>query len=117
MPLYSDKRTVAYTSMKRFSDEQVSLISSRARALAEPVRVRIVDALSRGEQAVGQLAASLSVQQSTASKHLQVLFHAGLVHRRRDASAVIYSLADAGLVAWCRYLSARQLTGREPARV
>jgi DNA-binding transcriptional ArsR family regulator len=117
MPRYSNKRTFAYTSMKRFSDEQVSLIASRARALAEPVRVRIVDGLSRGEQPVGQLAASLSMQQSTVSKHLQVLFHAGLVHRRRDASAVIYSVADAELVAWCRYLSAKQLATRETTRV
>jgi DNA-binding transcriptional ArsR family regulator len=105
--------------MKRLSEEHVSLIASRARALGEPVRVRIIEALSRGEQAVGQLAASLSMQQSTASKHLQVLFHAGLVHRRRDASAVIYSLADTELVAWCRYLSTKQLAGgaRETARV
>jgi DNA-binding transcriptional ArsR family regulator len=105
--------------MKRLSEEHVSLIASRARALGEPVRVRIIEALSRGEQAVGQLATSLAMQQSTASKHLQVLFHAGLVTRRRDASAVIYSLADAELVAWCRYLSAKQLAGasRETARV
>jgi DNA-binding transcriptional ArsR family regulator len=101
--------------MKRLSEEHVNLIASRARALGEPVRVRIVEALSRGEQAVGQLATTLTMQQSTASKHLQVLFHAGLVHRRREASAVIYSLADAELMAWCRYLSRRQLAGTLPA--
>jgi DNA-binding transcriptional ArsR family regulator len=105
--------------MKRLSEEHVSLIAGRARALGEPIRVRIIETLSRGEQAVGQLAASLGMQQSTASKHLQVLFHAGLVHRRRDASAVIYSLADPELVAWCRYLSTKQLASgaRETARV
>jgi DNA-binding transcriptional ArsR family regulator len=105
--------------MKRLSEEHVSLIASRARALGEPVRVRILEALARGEQAVGQLAGALSMQQSTASKHLQVLFHAGLVHRRREASTVIYSLADAELIAWCRYLSTRQLAGapRETLRV
>jgi DNA-binding transcriptional ArsR family regulator len=116
---YSHKRTCANTSMKRLSEEHVNLVASRARALGEPVRVRIVEALSRGELAVGQLATALSMQQSTASKHLQVLFHAGLVHRRREASTVIYSLADAQLVAWCRYLSSKQLAGsaRESARV
>ena len=116
---YADSRKCAYGLMKRLSEEQVSLIASRSRAMGEPVRVRMVEALSRGEQAVGQLAAALSMQQSTASKHLQVLFHAGLVHRRREASAVIYSLADPELVAWCRYLSNKQLTGsaRESARV
>jgi DNA-binding transcriptional ArsR family regulator len=56
------------------------------------------------------------MQQSTASKHLQVLFRAGLVRRRREASAVIYSLADTELLAWCRYLSSRQLAGSWTSR-
>src|SRR3954466_3626741 len=102
--------------MKRLSEEHVSLIAGRARALGEPIRVRILEALARGEQAVGQLATTLAMQQSTASKHLQVLFHAGLVHRRREASTVIYSLADPELLAWCRYLSHRQLTGASAAK-
>ena len=105
--------------MRRLSEEQISLVAARARALGEPVRVRIVEALARSEQAVGQLATSLAMQQSTASKHLQVLFHAGLVQRRREASAVIYSIADEELLAWCRYLSNRQLSVlvREGTRV
>jgi DNA-binding transcriptional ArsR family regulator len=102
--------------MKHFSEEQVSLVAGRARALSEPLRVRMIDALSRGEQAVGQLAAKLSIQQSTASKHLQVLFHAGLVRRRRDASTVLYSLAGAELLTLCRYLSSRQLPGESSPR-
>jgi DNA-binding transcriptional ArsR family regulator len=95
--------------MRRLSQEHVSLIANRARALAEPARVRILERLSRGDQAVGQLATALGMQQSTASKHLQVLFRAGLVGRRRSASAVIYSIAAAELIAWCRYLAHRQL--------
>jgi DNA-binding transcriptional ArsR family regulator len=97
--------------MRRLSQEHVSLIANRARALAEPARVRILERLSRGDQAVGQLAAALGMQQSTASKHLQVLFRAGLVGRRRSASAVIYSIAADELIAWCRYLAHRQLSG------
>ena len=60
---------------------------------------------------MGQLAAALVDAAVHRVEHLQVLFHAGLVGRRRSASAVIYSLADAELVAWCRYLAPRQLTG------
>ena len=97
--------------MRRLSQEHVSLIANRARALAEPARVRILERLSRGDQAVGQLATGLGMQQSTASKHLQVLFRAGLVGRQRSASAVIYSIAAAELIAGCRYLAHRQLAG------
>src|SRR5687768_15216605 len=102
--------------MRRFSDEQVNLIARRARALADPTRVRILEAIARGEQPVGQIAVALDSQQSTVSKHLQVLFHAGLVERRRSASAVIYSMADMDLVEWCRYLGSHQLAGRSLAR-
>ena len=78
--------------MKRLSQEQIGTAASRARALGEPTRVRILDILARNEQPVGQIAAALSLQQSSASRHLQVLYHAGLVQRRREASTVIYSL-------------------------
>jgi DNA-binding transcriptional ArsR family regulator len=95
--------------MKRFSQDHVSLIASRGRALGEPTRVRILEELSRGEAAVGQIAAALKMQQPTISKHLQVLFHTGLVQRRRSASAVIYSTSTPAIIEWCRYLGARQL--------
>jgi DNA-binding transcriptional ArsR family regulator len=97
---------------KRLSHEHVSLIASRGRALGEPTRVRILEALARVEQPVGQLATALGTQQSTVSKHLQVLFHAGLVQRRRSAAAVIYSISTSRLIDWCAFLGSRQLTKR-----
>src|SRR5687768_5069671 len=99
--------------MKLPSDEHVTTIANRARALGDPTRVRILYVLARGEQAVGSIASAVEAQQSTVSKHLQVLFHAGLVGRRRVASAVIYSLASEDLVAWCDYLGKRQLVNSE----
>jgi DNA-binding transcriptional ArsR family regulator len=102
--------------MRRLSQEHVSLIATRAHALAEPARVRMIEALSRGEQSVGQLAAALGMQQSTASKHLQVLFRAGLVERQREASAVIYSVTASELIGLCRYLGHRQLAHSQLSR-
>ena len=101
--------------MRRLTDEQVALVAQRARAMGDPTRVRILEFLSRGEQPVGQIAAAVDSQPSTVSKHLQVLFHADLVQRRREASAVIYSVADADVVEWCRYFGAAQL-GRSLVR-
>ena len=95
--------------MKPFSDERLHLIANRGRALADPTRVRILSVLRDGEQTVGQIAAAADTRQSTASKHLQVLFHAGLVHRRRDASAVRYSLSSSDVLRVCGVLGARQL--------
>jgi len=92
--------------MRRFSDDQVALITQRARALGDPTRVRIIEALTREPQSVGLLAEALGCEPSAASKHLQVLFNARLVERRREASAVIYSLGKPRLIECCRYLGA-----------
>ena len=95
--------------MKNLSDEQITQIAARSRALGDVTRVRILEVLSKGEQAVGQIAEAAGTQQSTASKHLQVLFHAGLVQRRRAASTVIYWIASPELMEWCRFLGGRAL--------
>jgi DNA-binding transcriptional ArsR family regulator len=93
--------------MKRFTDEQIETIAVRSRALGDATRVRILAVLSRGEQPVGQIAEAAGTQQSTASRHLQVLYHAGLVQRRREASTVIYRIASPDLLDWCLYLGSR----------
>jgi DNA-binding transcriptional ArsR family regulator len=98
--------------MKLLSNERVQLVASRARALGDPTRVRILTVLERGEQPVTQIASTLGTQHSTASKHLQVLFHAGLVRRRRDASVVRYSLSSRELPRMCRDLAAARLGSR-----
>jgi len=99
--------------MRHLSDAQIMLAAQRGRALGDPTRVRILDALGRMAQPVGQIATTLACDPSTVSKHLQVLFQAGLVERRRSASTVIYSLRDAALPAWCRYLASPNFGARE----
>ena len=102
--------------MRRFSDQQIHTIAARARALGDPTRVRILEVLAQGELPVGVIATAVDSLQSTVSKHLQVLFHAGLVERRRSASAVIYSIADPEVLEWCRYLGSQHLSGPVGAR-
>jgi DNA-binding transcriptional ArsR family regulator len=109
-------RLPARSLMRRLTDQQVDAISARSRALGEPTRVRILEVLAQGEQPVGVIAAAVDSLQSTVSKHLQVLFHAGLVERRRSASAVIYSIADPELLEWCRYLGSHRLAGHAGMR-
>ena len=53
------------------------------RALASPLRLRILDALTAAEQNVGDLASGLGIERSLASQHVHVLRHAGLVESER----------------------------------
>jgi DNA-binding transcriptional ArsR family regulator len=54
-------------------------------ALADPTRRRLVEELRAGEATVGELAERVGVATPSASKHLTVLEHAGLVSRHREA--------------------------------
>jgi DNA-binding transcriptional ArsR family regulator len=102
--------------MSVLSPRAVALVAQRCRALGEPTRVRIVAALGRGGQPVSQIVSALGADQSNISKHLQVLFHAGLVTRERSASTVTYALAEEGLIDLCRALAGQPPPGRRAAR-
>lgn len=54
-------------------------------ALADPVRRAIIARLSRGPATVNELAEPFEISKQAVSKHIQVLEHAGLVTRTRDA--------------------------------
>jgi DNA-binding transcriptional ArsR family regulator len=56
-------------------------------ALADPTRRAILTRLTEGEATVAELAAPFRVSQPAISRHLKVLEEAGLISRRRRATA------------------------------
>jgi DNA-binding transcriptional ArsR family regulator len=60
--------------------------------LAEPRRRQILDLLRGGERPVGDLVEHLTLTQPAVSKHLRVLWEAGLVDVRQDAQRRWYRL-------------------------
>lgn len=73
----------------------VCLAAARLSALAQPVRIELVELLRRdGEQAVQELADALGATQQNVSKHLAVLQGQGLVEHRREGRTVRYRLAS-----------------------
>jgi DNA-binding transcriptional ArsR family regulator len=64
------------------------------RALGHPVRVRILEALGRGERSVGDLQAVLGLDVGGASAHLTTLRQQGLVESRREGTSVFYRVKD-----------------------
>jgi len=64
------------------------------KALAEPVRLRILNLLRHGELCVCDLMATLGMPQSTVSRHLARLKAAGWAHARRSKVWTYYRLAD-----------------------
>ena len=59
-------------------------------ALAEPRRREILSYLALQEHPVGDVVATLGLEQPSVSKHLRVLRDVGLVHVRRDGRRMLY---------------------------
>jgi ArsR family transcriptional regulator len=64
------------------------------KALAHPVRLRILDILRQEEECVCHVTTVLEAQQPYVSKQLGILREAGLVVDRRDGLIVYYRLRD-----------------------
>lgn len=72
----------------------VSSLSKVLKALADETRLRIVALLAHGELCVCHVESALEVPQPTASRHLAILRHAGVVAARRDGCWIHYRLAE-----------------------
>jgi DNA-binding transcriptional ArsR family regulator len=59
-------------------------------AVAEPRRREILNYLALRERPVGDIVATLGLEQPSVSKHLRVLRNVGLVHARRDGRRKLY---------------------------
>ena len=86
------------------------------KALADESRLRMLLALEDGEQCVCRLTGLMGLAMSTVSKHLSILYQAGLVNARKEGRWMYYSLPGKGTptaareaVAWVR----RSLEGNE----
>lgn len=76
-------------------DDTVDMIAAMLRVVADPTRIRLLEALNHGGSATGGgLATLLGISQQAVSKQLGVLFQAGIVSRRRDGAWVHYELID-----------------------
>jgi ArsR family transcriptional regulator, arsenate/arsenite/antimonite-responsive transcriptional repressor len=86
------------------------------KALADENRLRILMTLQDGEVCVCQITELMGLAMSTVSKHLSILYQAGLVNARKEGRWMYYSLPGKGTptaaregVAWVR----RSLAGKE----
>ena len=86
---------------KNLSNEALELIAARFKVLAEPLRLRILNALQDGEKSVGELSEAVEASQPNVSKHLKILQDAGILNRQQKGNAVYYSIADQSIFDLC----------------
>ncbi len=81
--------------------KMIELVARRFQILGEPCRLRILQALQQRPMTVNQVVDALDGNQPNISKHLQILFDAGLVGRERSGNCVLYSIADPAVFKLC----------------
>jgi DNA-binding transcriptional ArsR family regulator len=87
--------------------ELLELIAARFRALAEPARLHILQALRGGEKTVSELMEETGLGQANASKHLQLLHGLGFAERRKEGLYVYYRLCDDSVFRLCDLVCGR----------
>ncbi len=95
----ADPAKVALVRRAMIPGRQVEALADTFRVLGDQTRVRILDALSRAELCVCDLATLLGVSESAVSHQLRVLRGSRLVRPRRDGRMVFYSLDDHHIVS------------------
>jgi DNA-binding transcriptional ArsR family regulator len=92
---------------KSMSPELLTLVAERFKALSDPARLRLLNALRPGELTVGELVDATDLSQANVSKHLAQLHTLGFVRRRKDGLFVYYSLADKEIFRLCDLMCGR----------
>lgn len=72
------------------------------RAMAAPMRLRIISALCNGEKNVSELLSSIETTQPNMSQHLNTLYQAGVLGKRREGVSIYYYIANDKVVQMCR---------------
>jgi DNA-binding transcriptional ArsR family regulator len=86
------------------------------KALAHPVRIRILEVLARRERSVHELQETLALGQPVVSQQLAVLRASGIVVGRKEGVSVRYTLRDpltSQLLAVARRIFNNQLIGTQ----
>jgi DNA-binding transcriptional ArsR family regulator len=94
----------------KMTPELLTLIAERFRALSEPARLQILNALRAGEKTVTQLVEETGLGQANVSKHLQVLHGLGFISRRKQGLFVYCTLSDKDVFRLCDIMCSRMET-------
>lgn len=76
------------------NQEQLERVAMLFKVLGDYTRIRIIDALSKSEMCVCDLAYVLQMSQSSISHQLRLLWQNQIVKKRREGKIIFYSLKD-----------------------
>ncbi len=90
----TDSSAVEHVVERLSGERELAGMAEMFKALAEPTRIKIIEALSLRELCVCDLSVVLGMSQSATSHQLRLLRHLGLVRFRKAGKVCYYSLDD-----------------------
>lgn len=72
------------------------------RVMSAPMRLKIINCLCDGEKNVSYLLTKVNTTQPNMSQHLNTLYQAGILGKRREGVQIFYHIADQRIVSICQ---------------
>ncbi len=91
--------------------EVFAVVAKYFSLLSEPVRLKILHTICSDERSVSAIVSATGATQTNVSRHLALLYRAGVVSRRKERNAVFYKVNDPMFADVCRTVC-RQIAGR-----
>jgi DNA-binding transcriptional ArsR family regulator len=86
------------------TDAMFELAAETFRVMSAPMRLKIINCLCDEEKNVGQLLEEIDTTQPNMSQHLNTLFKAKILGRRREGVQIYYRIINKRVVTLCRAL-------------
>src|SRR5690349_22054213 len=84
------------------SDEVFEMAAEVFRVMSAPMRLKIISSLCNGEKNVSELLGEIDTTQPNMSQHLNTLYQAGVLGKRRDGVQIYYRIINDRVVTLCR---------------
>jgi DNA-binding transcriptional ArsR family regulator len=97
------KRANQKTADAVFEPDQVFELAAEVfRVMSAPMRLKIISRLSNREKNVTELLSEIKTTQPNMSQHLNTLYQAGVLGKRREGVQIHYRIIDDRVASLCR---------------
>src|SRR6187200_2497083 len=96
------RRQVAAQTDSVESDEVFEMAAELFRVMSAPMRLKIISRLCNGEKNVSSLLEEIDTTQPNMSQHLNTLYQAGVIGKRREGVQIYYRIVNDRVVTLCR---------------
>lgn len=94
-------------SAKPVPQEVVQQVADYFSLLSEPMRLRLLNLLHDGEKCVQELVEATQTSQANVSKHLKIMWQAGILSRRSEGTSAYYRVEDDVIFDLCNLVCDR----------